>query len=104
MPSAIGNHPEYQFRSDLNMAYHDRHIEEYRSKRDEILNEVTDAAAESTKIPNLQRALQEYDENFDVIGLINFNWDHTMHKPLNIDDRYLREHRHSTKQKCHHRK
>ena len=71
------NHPEYQFCSDLYMAYHDRRILEYRLKRDEILNEATDAAGESTKIPRLQRALQEYDENFDVIGLINFNWDHT---------------------------
>ena len=35
-------------------------------------------ARESTKIPRLQRALQEFDENFDVIGLINFNWDHTV--------------------------
>ena len=67
------NHPEYQFRSDLYMAYHDHHIEEHCLKRDEILNEVTDAAGESTKIPRLQRALQEYDENFDVIGLVNFN-------------------------------
>ena len=32
----------------------------------------------SSKIPRLQRALQEFDENFDVIGLINFNWDHTV--------------------------
>ena len=30
------------------------------------------------RIPRLQRALQEFDENFDVIGLINFNWDHTV--------------------------
>ena len=70
-----------------------RHIEEYRLKRDEILNDVTDAAGESTKIPRLQRALQEYDDNFDVIGLINFNWGHILNKPLNIDDRYLRERR-----------
>ena len=42
------------------------------------MEEVTDAARESTKIPRLQRALQEFDENFDVIGLINFNWDHTV--------------------------
>ena len=87
------NHPEYQFRSDLYMAYHDRHIEEYCLKRDEILNEVTDAAGESTKIPRLQRALQEYDDKFDVIGLVSFNWDDTMNKPLNIDDHHLRERR-----------
>ena len=31
-----------------------------------------------TKIPRLQRALQEFDENFDVIGLVNFSWDHTV--------------------------
>ena len=68
------NHPEYQFRSDLYMAYRDADIKEYRLKRDEILNEVTDAADESTKILRLQRALQEYDENFDVIGLVSFNW------------------------------
>ena len=43
---------------------------------------MTDAAGESSKIPRLQRALQEFDENFDVIGLINFNWDHTVGKPL----------------------
>ena len=46
--------------------------------RNSILEEVTDAAGESSKIPRLQRALQEFDENFDVIGLINFNWDHTV--------------------------
>ena len=92
---AYENHPEYQFRSDLYMAYHDRHmcIEEYCLKRDEILNEVTDAAGESTKIPRLQRALQEYDGNFDVVGLVNFNWGHILNKPLNIDDSYLRERR-----------
>ena len=101
------NHPEYQFRSDLYMAYHDRRIELYRLKRDEILNEVTDAAGESTKTPRLQRALQVYDENFDVIGLINFNWGHTLNKPLNIDDHHLRERRvpqqthHHQEQVCH---
>ena len=56
-----------------------------------ILDEVTDAAGESTKIPRLRRALQEFDENFDVIGLINFNWEHTISKPLSIDNRYQRE-------------
>ena len=57
------NHPEYQFRNDLYMAYHDRHIAEYRLKRDKILNEIIDAAGESTKIPKLQRVLSEYDKN-----------------------------------------
>ena len=61
--------------------------------RDEMLKEVTDAASESTKTPRVQRALQEFDENFDVIGLIGFNWDHTRNKPLSIDNRYLRERR-----------
>ena len=75
------------------MTYHDEHIQEYRLMRNAILDEVTDAAGESTKIPRLQRALQEFDENFDVIGLINFNWDHTRNKPLSIDNRYYREHR-----------
>ena len=59
--------------------------------RDAILDEVTDAARGSSKIPRLQRALQEFDENFDVIGLINFNWDHTVSKPLSIENRYWRE-------------
>ena len=85
------NHPEYQFCSDIYMAYRDSHIEEYRFKRDEILNEVTEAAVESSKIS--QHALQELDENFDVIGLINFNWGHAMNKPLNVGDRHLRERR-----------
>ena len=85
------NYPGYQFRSDLYMAYHDKDIEEYRLKRDDILNEVTDAAGESSKIPRLQKALQEYDENFDVIGLVNFNWGHARVKALNIDDRHHRE-------------
>ena len=71
------NHPEYQFRSDLYMAYHDKHIKEYSLKRDEIMGEVTDAAGESSKIPRLQNALQEFDENCDVIGLVNFNWGHS---------------------------
>ena len=74
----ITNHPEYRFKSDLYMAYHDEHIEEYCLMREAIMDEVTDAARESTKIPRLQKALQEFDENFDVIGLINFNWDHTV--------------------------
>ena len=51
------------------------------------------AAGESTKIPRRQRALQAFDENFDVIGLINFKWDHTRNKPPSIDSRYYREHR-----------
>ena len=72
------NHPEYKLKSDIYMAYHDEHIEEYHLMRNSILDEVTDAAGESSKIPRLQRALQEFDENFDVIGLINFNWDHTV--------------------------
>ena len=76
--SYIINHPEYKFKSDLYMAYHDEHIEEYRLMREAIMEEVTDAAREATKIPRLQKALQEFDENFDVIGLINFNWDHTV--------------------------
>ena len=75
------NHPEYQFLSDIYMTYHDQHIEEYRLMRDAILDEVTDATGVSSKIPRLQRALQEFDENFDVIGLINFNWDHTVSRP-----------------------
>ena len=28
-----------------------------------------------------------------MIGLVSFNWEHTMNKPLNIDNRYLRERR-----------
>ena len=73
------------------MTYHDEHVEEYRLTRNAILDEVTNAAGESTKIPRLQRALQEFDENFDVIGLINFNWEHTLSKPLSIDNRYQQE-------------
>ena len=75
------NHPEYKFKSDIYMAYHDEHIDAYRLMRDAILDEVTDAARESSKIPRLQKALQEFDENFDVIGLINFTWDHTVTRP-----------------------
>ena len=51
-------HPEYQFGSGLYMTYHDDHIKEYRLMRDAILDEVTEAAGESTKIPRLQRSLQ----------------------------------------------
>ena len=61
------NHPEYKFKSDIYMACHDEHIEEYRLMRNSILDEVTDAAGESSKIPRLQRALQEFDESFDVM-------------------------------------
>ena len=96
------NHPEYQFRSDVYMTYHDEHIEEYRLMRDAILDEVTDAAGESSKIPRLQRALQEFDENFDVIGLINFNWDHTASKPLCIENRYWRERANPESKRLHH--
>ena len=85
------NHPEYQFRSDIYMTCHDKHIEEYRLMRNAILDEVTDAAGESSKTPRPQRALQEFDESFDVIGLINFNWEHTASKPLSIENRYWRE-------------
>ena len=70
--------PSTSSRVTCTMAYHDEHIEEYRLMREAIMEEVTDAAREATKIPRLQRALQEFDENFDVIGLINFNWDHTV--------------------------
>ena len=63
---------EYQFRSDIYMAYLNEAIEEHRSKRDDIMSEITDAASASTKIPRLQQELQEFDENFDVINLINF--------------------------------
>ena len=59
--------------------------------RNTILDEVTDAAGESSKINRLQRALQEYDDNFDVIGLINFNWDHTVSKPLSSRERIIPE-------------
>ena len=52
------NHPEYKFKSDIYMAYHDEHINEYRLMRNAILDEVTDAARESSKIPRLQKALQ----------------------------------------------
>ena len=83
------NHPEYQFRTDIYITYHDERIWEYCLMRDVLLDEVTDAAGESPKIPRLQRALQEFDENFDAIGLASFNWDHTRNKPLNIDNRYL---------------
>ena len=81
------------------MAYHDEHIEEYRLTREAIMEEVTDAAREATKIPRLQRALQEFDENFDVIGLISFNWDHTVirsPKPLSLrqEDSRAEEHDH----------
>ena len=72
------------------MAYHDEHIEGYRLMRNAILDEVTDAAGESSKIPRLQRALQQFEQNFDVIGLINFNWDHTVSKPLSIEQYRLR--------------
>ena len=54
------NHPEYQFRSDLYMTYHDQHIEEYRLMRNAILDEVTDAAGESTKIPKTDRGASGY--------------------------------------------
>ena len=73
------------------MAYHDKHIEENRWKRADILNEVTDAAGDSCKIPRLQKALQEFDENFDVIGLVNFNWGHARVKSVNLDDRFHRD-------------
>ena len=52
---------------------------------------MTGAAGEASKIPRLQKALQEYDENFDVIGLVNFNWGQACVKALNIDDRHHRE-------------
>ena len=67
------------------------------SKRDEIMSEVTDAAGESTKIPRLQRELQERNENFDVIGLINFNWGLSVNKALPIADKGLRT---MIKKKC----
>ena len=61
--------------------------------RNAMLDEVTDAARESSKIPRLQKALRESDENFDVIGLINFNWDHTVSRPPSnqLSSRYTPE-------------
>ena len=78
-------------KSDINMAYLDEHIEEYRLKRDDIMLEGTDAAGESTKLPRLQQALQESDENFEVIGLVSFSWGHAKVKVLAVDERYVRE-------------
>ena len=68
------------------MAYLGEHIPEYRLKRDDIMLEVTDAAGESSKDPRLQHALQGFDENVDVIGLVNFNWGHAVNKSLPIED------------------
>ena len=83
------NSPEYQFRNDIYMTYHDEHIqEEYRLMRNAIRDDVTDAAGESAKIPRLQRALQEFDENFDLIF-----WDRARNKSLSIDNRYQRDNR-----------
>ena len=85
------NHPEHQPRSDLHMAHLADQIGEYRLKCDDIMNEVTDAGGESTKIPKLQQALQKFDENFDVIGPVNFNWGQARVKSPSSDDRYIRE-------------
>ena len=49
------NHPEYQFRSGLYMARHDKDIEEYRLKRDDILNETTDAQESLARFPGFRR-------------------------------------------------
>ena len=54
------------------------------------MSEVSAAASESTKIPKLQQELQEFDENFEVIGLINFNWGHSVNKALPISDKRTR--------------
>ena len=72
------------------MAYLNEHIQECRLKRDDITT-VTDAAGESNKIPRLQQALQEFDENFDVVGLVNFNWGHSTNEAFPIQERYLCE-------------
>ena len=40
------------------MAYHDEHIDQYRLMRNAILEEVTDAAGESSKIPRLQKVFR----------------------------------------------
>ena len=53
------NQPEHQFRSDIYVTYHDEHIVEYRLMRDAILDEVTDAAGESSKIPRQNRYWRE---------------------------------------------
>ena len=53
--------------------------------------EVADAAGVSSKLPRLQQALQEFDESFDVIGLVNFNWGHAVNKSLPIPGRQLRK-------------
>ena len=49
------NHPEHRFKSNIYMAYDDEHIDEYRLMRDSILDEVTDAARESSKIQDFRR-------------------------------------------------
>ena len=89
--NAYENNPECQFRSDIHMAYLNEHIQGYRLKRDDIMLEVTDAAGESSKTPRLQQALQEFDENFDLIGFVNFNWGYAINKSLPLEDRRLRE-------------
>ena len=51
------------------MAYLDEHIGEYRVKRDDIMNEVTDTAGESTKIPRLQQAPRSLTRTSMSLGL-----------------------------------
>ena len=87
------NHSEYQYCSDIYVTYHDDHIKEYRLMRDALprrshwCSRGVDKDSKASMFKSSMRTLSL------IIGLVSFNWHHTRNKPLNVDNRYLREHR-----------
>ena len=75
-------HREFTFRSDVCMAY-DAYLNEdivkYREAGDEIMTDLT-AEDEATKNVRLQNKLLTFHEDFDVIGLVHFNWGHSTNR------------------------
>ena len=71
---------EFMFCSDIYVAYLNEDIVKYREARDEIANDLTSAEDEASKNVRLQNKLLSLHGDFDVIGLIHFNWGHSTNK------------------------
>ena len=68
------------FRSDTCMAYRNEDIVKYREARDETMTDLTSAEDEATKNTDPQNKLLSFHEDFDVIGLVHFNWGHSSNR------------------------
>ena len=81
---AYENHPEYQFKSDLYMAYIVEHIEEYYLKRDDIMTQES-----LPRFPGFNKVFRSLVRTLMSLGF--FNWGHAKAKSLSSYDWYIRE-------------